>query len=103
EGPPSAQASAGPLGFWDVELQHPFLDPISWMHDEGLTTGFDDGTFRPTSPVSRQALAAVLWRNAGSPAVAPGAVPPFPDVPADSPFADAIIWGHGEGLVVGYA
>lgn len=32
------------------------------MKAEGITTGYPDGTFRPLSPVSRQAMAGFLRR-----------------------------------------
>ena len=53
---------AGVAGFSDVPNDHPFHDEIAWMVTEGITTGFDDNTFRPASPVTRQAAAAFLYR-----------------------------------------
>jgi len=52
----------GAAGFTDVPTDHPFHDEIAWMVTEGITTGFDDNTFRPASPVTRQAAAAFLYR-----------------------------------------
>ncbi len=58
--------------FSDVPSGHPFQDEIGWMADSGISEGFPDGTFRPTSPVTRQAMAAFLQRLAGhDPEVAP--------------------------------
>ncbi|OWY59980.1 hypothetical protein B7486_71660 [cyanobacterium TDX16] len=58
----------GPAGappyFTDVPNGHPFFADVQWMYQEGVTTGFDDGTFRPGDPVSRQAMAAFLERMA---------------------------------------
>ena len=48
--------------FSDVPTNSPFHDDISWMADHGLANGYDDGTYRPTNPVSRQAFAAFLHR-----------------------------------------
>ncbi|MCC5952672.1 MAG: PD40 domain-containing protein, partial [Acidimicrobiia bacterium] len=62
---PDACEGDGP--FTDVPATHPFCAEITWMVDQGITTGFDDNTFRPTSPISRQAAAAFLWRLAGEP------------------------------------
>jgi hypothetical protein len=49
-------------GFPDVISTHPFLTEISWLATTGVTTGFSDGTFRPNDEVTRQAMAAFLWR-----------------------------------------
>jgi hypothetical protein len=56
-------ASAGGGGmFSDVPLDHPFFWDIQWLAHTGISTGYDDGTFRPEEPVSRQAMAAFLHR-----------------------------------------
>ncbi len=88
------QASCGTPDFTDVRHEHPFCTAITWMSDTGITTGFADGTFRPGLPVQRQALAAFLWRAAGSPPVADEdlATPHFSDVDAANPFYEAIQW-----------
>lgn len=46
----------------DVPTDRPFRNEIGWLVIEGIANGFDDGTFRPTDPVSRQAMAAFLHR-----------------------------------------
>lgn len=89
-----------PPCFTDVPVTHPFSADIEWAAAEGLVNGFDHVTFRPTNPVSRQALATILWRQNGSPTGAPD--PGFADIPADHPFHTAIAWATEEGLVNGY-
>ena len=49
-------------GFSDVDAEHPFAEEIAWMADAAITEGFDDGTFRPTVFVTRQAAAAFMER-----------------------------------------
>ena len=66
----------------------------------GISTGFADGTFRPTIAVTRQAMASFLYRYRGEPPVLP-AEPFFADVPPDHPFFDAIQWMAATGLSVG--
>jgi hypothetical protein len=48
--------------FSDVGVGHPFFAEIEWLAASGLTNGFPDGTFRPTVEVTRQAVAAFLFR-----------------------------------------
>jgi hypothetical protein len=47
--------------FADVPAANPFAGDIGWLTDQGLASGFPDGTFRPTAPVKRQQLAR--WMN----------------------------------------
>jgi hypothetical protein len=49
-------------GFSDVPVGSLFEEPIGWLADAGVTEGFPDGTFRPTSPIARQGLAAWICR-----------------------------------------
>lgn len=51
--------------FTDVPTNHPFFREIEALAASGITTGFPDGTFRPTANVSRQAMAAFLARALG--------------------------------------
>jgi secreted trypsin-like serine protease len=83
--------------FVDVRFGHPFLTEIWTLKGEGIVSGYPDGRFRSTAPVSRQAMAAFLHRLAGAPA-GPFPDPGFVDVHADTPFFDEISWMADEGL-----
>jgi hypothetical protein len=48
--------------FSDVPVSSQFFDEICWLVDQGITTGFPGGTFRPSAAVARQAMAAFLVR-----------------------------------------
>lgn len=90
--------------FSDVSTSHVFCGQIAWMVDEGIATGFSDGTFRPASVVSRQAAVAFLYRLAGSP---DGEEPvcsqaPFSDVPVGHRFCGEIAWAAAEGIAFGH-
>jgi hypothetical protein len=91
-----------PAGFVDVSPSHPFHDAIAWMVAEGYADGYSDGTFRPTGAVSRQAMAAYLYRYAGSPE-GPFGSAGFVDVSPSHPFHDAIAWMVAEGITDGYS
>ncbi|MFP5359158.1 MAG: S-layer homology domain-containing protein, partial [Actinomycetes bacterium] len=84
-----------------------FFTEISWLAREGITTGWDngDGThdFRPTSPITRDAMAAFLYRFAGEPEVELPAESPFVDVtPTSTEFYTEIVWMYQEGLSTGW-
>lgn len=54
--------TATPTAFADVPGDHLFHDEIVWAADQGIVSGYDDGTFRPLDPVTRQAAAAFVHR-----------------------------------------
>ena len=97
-------AEVGPVApgsFTDVPQGHQFAGDITWLVEEKITTGYDDGTFRPVAPVSRQAMAAFLYRFAGEPEFEPSGVE-FSDVPQGNQFHTAIAWLVSEGITTGY-
>ena len=48
--------------FEDVPRSSLFFTEIAWAEDEGITTGWDDGTYRPLQPINRDAMAAFIYR-----------------------------------------
>lgn len=80
-----------------------FYNEITWAHAVGITTGWPDGTFRPYEPIKRDAVAAFLYRAAGSPAYTPPARSPFTDVnPRTVIFHKEISWAYSEGITTGW-
>jgi hypothetical protein len=51
--------------FTDVSPSHPFSQQISNIVGAGITTGYEDGTYRPGAPVTRGAMAAFMGRGFG--------------------------------------
>lgn len=88
-------------GFIDVPKDHQFYTPIMWMKATKLTTGVKTPqglAYKPQSPLSREAMAAFLYRSAGSPKVSGVA---FPDVPRKHKFYRAITWMEQSKLTTG--
>ena len=89
--------------FADVPVSHPFCPQITWLAGTGITTGWPDGTFRPSEPVSREAMTAFLYRFANDGDTAPSCVrAPFSDVVVTHPFCGEIAWLAAEGLSSGW-
>ena len=91
--------------FWDVPAGAPFSGEIAWMSQAGITRGWSDGTFRPFEAVSREAVAAFLYRMAGGAEIrVPGAMPAaqFNDVSPSHPFYREIEWLRRTGLTRGW-
>ncbi len=90
--------------FADVRNSHPFYTEIKWMFTSGLSTGTTVGSdkyYYPASAVSRGAMAAFLYREAGSPAYTPPTVASFTDVPVGASFFKEIEWMKFTGITTG--
>lgn len=61
----SATTTWGLVTFSDVPASNPFRTNISNVAGAGIAQGYADGTYRPTEPVSRQAMSAFLNRGLG--------------------------------------
>jgi|GEM_PF-2186840 len=81
----------------------PFKTHIQWLAAEGVTTGYADGTYRPLGSINRDALAAFLYRWAGSPEFTAPATSPFADVSTSHPFYKEISWLAAEGISTGWS
>jgi len=84
-----------------------FYKEIEWMNAAGITHGMGDGTYAPKQPVTREAMAAFLYRMAGSPTYTPPSKPSFPDVSNDmnltsySQFYKEVEWMSAKGITTG--
>ncbi len=91
---PSAGFSDVPEGAW-------FAPAIAWGVETELVRGYENGGFLPNQSISRQELATLFWRFAGSPE-AKGDTEPFADDGEISSFAvEAVYWSREEGLING--
>ncbi|WP_043470614.1 S-layer homology domain-containing protein [Arthrobacter sp. Rue61a] len=90
----------------DVPTSHPFYKEIAWLAMSGISTGWEnqDGSssFRPGLPISRDAMAAFLYRASGYPAYTPPAVSPFQDVAPQQQFYKEMAWLSARGISTGW-
>ena len=97
EGNPAGDAS---VSFRDVGDAW-YTDAIRWAAGEGIVKGYPDGTFRPDSPITREELATMLYRYAGSPSVSDTPLS-FEDAERISGYAeDAVRWAVDQGILMG--
>ncbi|MFC0680912.1 S-layer homology domain-containing protein [Lysobacter korlensis] len=89
--------------FTDVPTTHAFYDEIIWLASRGITPGYGDGTFRAAQSVNRDAMAAFLYRLAGSPPFSPPSRSPYTDVPRTHTFYKQITWLAAKGITAGFA
>lgn len=86
----------------DVPTTSRFFAEIEWLLAAEVAGGYEDGAFRPQAGVSRQAMAAFLYRLVDPVAVELPAQPTFSDVPAGAPFHREIEWLAAVGIAEGY-
>ena len=80
---------------------YPFYDSILWAVGNGITSGYDDGTFRPNATCTRGHVVTFLWRAAGQP-MPKSANNPFWDVTEGSYYYNAVLWAVENGITSGY-
>lgn len=86
--------------FEDVVSGSYYEEAVKWAVQNGITSGTDATHFSPDAVCTRAQTVVFLWRISGSPK-ATDATMPFSDVPADSYYYDAVLWGVENGLVKG--
>ena len=100
-GEPSIEDEIWGYPFADVEAGSWYGTAVYWARLKGILSGYSDEAFGPDDPVTREQLAAMLYRYAGEPD-ASGELIYFSDADQISPWAaDALKWAVGEGIVSG--
>ena len=93
--------------FADVDSSSPFYTAIEWMASHGISTGTSQPSggplFKPTDPVSRQAMALFLARYDGVDLGTTPATQSFADVPVTASASSAIAWMASTGISTGTA
>ncbi|MDR3152081.1 MAG: S-layer homology domain-containing protein [Bifidobacteriaceae bacterium] len=75
-------------------------EQINWIASYGITTGYQDGGYHPSTKVSREQMASFIYRSAGSPSVS-GIKNPFVDL-ANNEHKNAVLWAASLRIVQGY-
>ena len=87
--------------FTDVAPGDWYADAIAWAAAEGVAEGYEDGSFRPNDAITREQLAAMLWRYAARPE-SEGGLSAFADGAEVSVWAQqAMSWAVSLGLING--
>ena len=92
------------LTFNDVNVTTPHQEDIIWLAENGISTGYPGGLFKPMTDVYRQDMAAFLYRLAGEPDYTPTSADKarFKDVNDQTPHAKEIYWLAASGISTGY-
>ena len=101
EGTPAASGNS----FADVASDTWYTDAVSWAAANGIVTGYSDTQFAPDDSITREQLAAILYRYAaykGMDTSATADLTNFPDNGSVSTWAgDSVKWAVSFGLISG--
>lgn len=90
------------MDFSDVTDEAWFAEAVRWAAAMGIVGGYGNGKFGPNDPITREQLAVMLWRYAGSPAATNKELH-FADADEASGYAlDALRWAVENGILNGY-
>lgn len=94
--------SGGSSVFTDVPDSAFYAGAVAWAAGQGILSGYAGGAFGPDDDVTREQLAVMLYRHAGSPAAPSGQLSRFADPGAVSGYARAALeWAVANGIVNG--
>ena len=93
--------SIAPIAFTDVKAGSYCYEAVRWAAEHGIVNGKSATRFAPNDLITRQELAAILYRYAGSP-LTDGELNAFRDKEKVSGFArSALCWAVEQGIVTG--
>ena len=99
EGVTTAQAA----GFADVDDNDWYATAVNWAANVGVVNGYEDNTFRPNQPITREQLAAILMNYAaciGQDVSARASLDNYTDQPS-AWATETMSWAVAEGLISG--
>ena len=92
-------------GFSDVEESAYYAEAVGWASANGIVGGYDNETFGPGDPITREQMAAILYRFAqtqGWDTTASADLSSYTDASQISAYAlTALQWANGAGLIAG--
>jgi len=93
--------AAGNIYFPDVAAGAWYADAVRWASAKGIISGYDNGQVGAEDDISREQLAVILWRYAGSPAASSSTLN-FTDAAMASDYAtSALSWATEAGIISG--
>ena len=89
------------MPFADVDSGAWYAEAVRWASSEGIVEGVSDTSFAPNAEITREQLAAILWRYAGEPASSYN-LSAFTDAGSVSEWAGtAMRWAVENGVISG--
>jgi diketogulonate reductase-like aldo/keto reductase/flavodoxin len=87
--------------FSDVASGAWYADAVAWASEKGIMSGYGNGMFGANDAITREQMATILWRYAGSPSDGTGGAD-FADASMISEWAvSAVNWMKSAGIISG--
>lgn len=87
--------------FPDIDISQWYHAAVDWALEAGAMNGYEDGTFGPFDPLTREQAATVLWNMLGEGDLAAPAAP-HTDVTQDEWYSPYVNWAVENGYMNGY-
>ena len=103
----SPKTALGYNPFKDVPTNQYYYQAVMWVYENNVVAGTSATTFSPYSPITREQLAAILWRYSGSPGTSgsfagftdSGKISSYAEVPMRWALEKGIVSGKGNGIL----
>ena len=99
------EPTASAAGFTDVASNTYYANAVAWAAANGVVTGVSETSFAPNDAITREQLAAILYRYAelkGYNVSASGSLSGYTDASQISSYATtAMQWANSTGLITG--
>jgi len=99
------EPAAGSASFTDVPSGQWYSAAVAWAAQNGIVDGYGNGTFGPNESITREQMAAILYRYAsykGYSVTASSSISDYSDAPQVSSYAQtAMSWANATGLITG--
>ena len=94
-------AAGSGVDFGDISLDADYAEALRWAVNTGLINGYGGGMAGPGDNLTREQMAVILWRQAGSPILMDySGLSEYSDAEDISCFAQpALAWAHHKGLL----
>lgn len=89
------------ISFPDVKESSYYYKAVLWAAENGITTGFGDGTFKPNETCTRGQIVTFIWRMKGEEEPT-DTKNPFPDIKERDYYYDAVLWAVENEITNGY-
>lgn len=97
----SGETAEADSSFGDVSSSAYYAAAVNWASSKGIVNGKDSGMFSPNLSITREQLAAMLYRYAGEPSVSAD-LSAYTDAVSISPYAEkAVEWCVAKGILSG--
>lgn len=104
----AGQPDAGNSTFTDVAQNAYYADAVAWSSENNIVTGYTKGTFGPDDDLTREQMAAILYRYASHLGIdvesvaASSDISQYSDANEISEYAQpAMMWANAAGLILG--